>query len=264
MNNDYLTPEKVKGSLDSAAIASGPRVRGFITNWINASLLYEEAKARGIDRSPEVNETLAEMKKQVAVNRLIEGEVYADQSLPITDQEIRAYYDQHKIEYQLTEDVAKVRYVVFANRETASTFRLQASKGKSWADVLQNLSQDSAFASSIVQRADSDYVRQSQPPLWLSASSGRDLWRAVSRLQVGETTPIMKVDPGYYLLNLLGMQSKGEIAELPMVELEVRDRVLIEKRQKALDRFLELLRKKYEVQVNLTALETADTTKGGK
>jgi hypothetical protein len=264
VNNEYLTPEKMKGTMDSAAFASGPRVREFVTNWINASLLYEEAKVRGLDRSPEVNETLAEMRRQMAVNRLIEGELYGNESLQSTDDEIRAFYDQHRAEFQLTENVAKVRCALFSNRETANVFRSQLAKGKSWADVLQNLAQDSMLASSLIMRADSAYIRQSQAPQWLSPSGGRDLWRAASQLQVGESTPIVKVDPGYCILTLLRMQSEGEIAELPMVELEIRDRLVIEKRQKALDRFLESLRKKYAVQVNLAAIEGTDSTKEAK
>jgi hypothetical protein len=39
VNNEYLTPEKVKGSLDSAGGATDPQVREFVTQWVNSALL---------------------------------------------------------------------------------------------------------------------------------------------------------------------------------------------------------------------------------
>jgi hypothetical protein len=257
VGNEYLTPEKVKGSLDSAGGATDPQVREFVTQWVNSALLYEEAEAQGLDRSAQVNETLEEMKRQLAVNRLLETEVYGDLQSRITDEEVKAYYDQHRDAYLLTESLAKIRFVVFADKDAALRFRGQLAKGKTWDESLQSLSADSSTAGTIIGHADSEYVKQ-------SATESAELWEAVKQLHVGDFSQVTKGNVGYFVVNLLEMQRAGEIADFPSVAAETRDRVLIEKRRNALGELIDRLKKKYAVQVNLPALESVDTMRAGK
>ena len=257
VNNEYLTPQKVKESVDTSTTIGGPQVRDLVTQWVNSALLYEEAKSRGFDRSSEVNQTVEDIKRRLVIDRLIEAEVYSDQSLQPTEREVNEYYNQHKPEYLLTEGVARIQYVVFSNRDAAAAFRSQVVKGNPWRDVLQNFTQDSSLTATLIERADSFYVRQSAP-------SSKDLWKIATPLRVGETSPNVKGDLGYYIVSSLGMQSKGDIAELPLVAVEIQDRVLMEKRQKALEQLLERLRKKHTVQINLLALESTDTSESRK
>jgi peptidyl-prolyl cis-trans isomerase C len=257
VNDQYLSTEKVKSAFDTSVVAAQPQVRDYVTHWVNSALLYEEAKAQGLDRSPEVNETMEELRRQLAVNRLLETEVYRDESLQVTDVELSDYYEQHKSDYVLVEDMAKIRYVLFTQREAAGRFRTELLKGKPWMDVLQTLKEDSSFASAVITRADSQYMKK-------STAASAELWRAITQLNVGDPPTIVKDEVGYFVLALLGLQRVGETAPLPAVAEATRDRVLIQKRQQSLSQLLERLRGKYSVQVNLGALEIVDTTKTEK
>lgn len=253
VNNEYLTQEELRETLDTVALGSGPQVRDFVARWVNATLLYEEAKREGLERDPEVNRTLEEMKRQLAIDRLLEKKVYTDELREITDEEIKSYYEKHKGDFLLTENVAKVQYVLFSKREAATSFRNQVVKSQNWFEVLADFAQDSSLVSSIISRVDSLYIRESAPV-------GKELWETAARLSTGEISPVTKTEEGYYVLRSLGVQQKGDIAELSFVEPEIRDRVLVEKHQKALERFLDRLRKKYAVELNLDVLGTVDTT----
>jgi peptidyl-prolyl cis-trans isomerase C len=254
VNNQYLTPERVTGSFSTVFRGSDAQTRDFVTQWVNSALLYEEAKAQGLDRSTQVNETLEEMKKQLAVNRLLETEVYGNERAAITDDEVEVYYHQHQDLYLLAEDLAKVRFVLFASRDAASRLRSVLAKGKSWDEALQSLSGDSLFSAAMIERADSQYIRR-------STVGSMELWRTVTQLRVGDLPQIVKDNAGYYVVGLSEIQRAGEVAELPSVVGETRDRVLVEKRQRALQELLERLKKKYSVQLNLSALESVDTLK---
>jgi peptidyl-prolyl cis-trans isomerase C len=254
VNNQYLTPERVTGSFSAVFRGSDAQTRDFVTQWVNSALLYEEAKAQGLDRSTQVNETLEEMKKQLAVNQLLETEVYGNERAAITDDEVEVYYHQHQDLYLLAEDLAKVRFVLFANRDAASRLRSVLAKGKSWDEALQSLSGDSLFSAAMIERADSQYIRR-------STVGSMELWRTVTQLRVGDLPQIVKDNAGYYVVGLSQIQRTGEVAELPSVVGETRDRVLVEKRQRALQELLERLKKKYSVQLNLSALESVDTLK---
>lgn len=254
VNNQYLTPERVTGSFSTVFRGTDAQTRDFVTQWVNSALLYEEAKAQGLDRSTQVNETLEEMKKQLAVNRLLETEVYGNERAAITDDEVEVYYHQHQDLYLLAEDLAKVRFVLFASRDAASRLRSVLAKGKSWDEALQSLSGDSLFSAAMIERADSQYIRR-------STVGSMELWRTVTQLRVGDLPQIVKDNAGYYVVGLSQIQRAGEVAELPSVVGETRDRVLVEKRQRALQELLERLKKKYSVQLNLSALESVDTLK---
>lgn len=254
VNNQYLTPERVTGSFSTVFRGTDAQTRDFVTQWVNSALLYEEAKAQGLDRSTQVNETLEEMKKQLAVNRLLETEVYGNERAAITDDEVEVYYHQHQDLYLLAEDLAKVRFVLFASRDAASRLRSVLAKGKSWDEALQSLSGDSLFSAAMIERADSQYIRR-------STVGSMELWRTVTQLRVGDLPQIVKDNAGYYVVGLSQIQRAGEVAELPSVVGETRDRVLVEKRQRALQGLLERLKKKYSVQLNLSALESVDTLK---
>ncbi len=253
VNNEFLTREKLAESLDTIALQSGPRVREFVSRWVNSALLYEAAKAQGFNRTAEVNKTLEEMRQQLAIDQLLEKELQTEELRQVTPEEMVAYYEEHKGDYLLGEDVAKVGYVLFASRDVATAFRNQVVKTKKWFEVLESFSQDSTLAASIVRRGDSVYVKE-------STVESKDLWRIVSQLRSGEISPVVKVDEGFYVLQSSGLQPKGQVAELPFVAREVRDRVLVQKHQKALEQFLEQLRKKYKVQLNLGPFEIPDTT----
>src|SRR3989304_6145878 len=166
------------------------------------------------------------MKKHLSVNQLLEMEVYGDEESEITDEEARAYYDQHRDAYLLTESLAKMRFVVFADKEAASRFRAQLAKGKSWDETLQSLGADSSLAEAIIEHVDSEYVKQ-------SVAETTELWGAVKQLRAGEFSQVTKGDMGYMVVNLLEMQGAGEIADFPSVAAETRARVLVEKKKKA-------------------------------
>jgi len=253
VNNEFLTREKLAESLDTVALRSEPRVREFVSRWVNSALLYEAAKAEGFDRTAEVNKTLEEMRQQLAIDQLLEKELQTEELRQVTPEEMVAYYQEHKDDYLLGEDVAKVGYVLFASRDVATAFRNQVVKTKKWFEVLESFSQDSTLAQSILRRGDSVYVKE-------STVESKELWRIVSQLRPAEISPVVKGEEGFYVLQTSGLQAKGTVAELPFVEREVRDRVLVQKHQKALDQFLERLRKKYKVQLNLGPFEISDTT----
>lgn len=253
VNNEYLTQDEMRETLDTVALGAGPQVRDFVARWVNATLLYEEAKREGLERDPEVNRTLEEMKRRLAIDRLLEKKVYTDELREIGDEEIKTYYEKHKGDYLLTENVAKIQYVLFSNREAATSFRNQVVKSQKWFEVLADFVQNSSLASSIISRVDSLYIKG-------STAAAKELWKTAAQLSAGEISPVTKAEEGYYVLRSLGVQQKGDIAELSFVEPEIRDRVLVEKHQKALERFLDRLRKKYAVELNLDVLGTADTT----
>lgn len=69
----------------------------FIREYVANEVLYRKAKRLGLDKTSQVREVLEAMKKQVAVEQLLQKEI--EQKLKITPQDIKLYYQANKDKY---------------------------------------------------------------------------------------------------------------------------------------------------------------------
>lgn len=88
--------------------------RALLDSWIDAELLASEARARGLDAHPEVRRAV-----NLQLARRLEQAVRAEvPEASVTDADVRAYYEQHRAEYQ-TEAQVRASQAVFATRADA-------------------------------------------------------------------------------------------------------------------------------------------------
>ena len=71
--------------------------KDFINDYVAKEVLYRKAKRLGLDRTPEANEILEGLKKQFAVQQLVEKEI--KENVKITPDDLRLYYDANKDTY---------------------------------------------------------------------------------------------------------------------------------------------------------------------
>lgn len=253
VGDTYLTADMLKMSIDTSMLRSEYQMREYVLHWVTSELLYQEAKRRGLANSPVVNRTLDELQKQLSINQLLENEIYDEQNLRISTDEVSDYYRTHSTDFTLSEEVIHISYAAFRDRGAANTYRSNVLKETSWQNVLHTHSSDSALTVAIVEVADSQYFKQRtlSPP---------ELWKVVTTLSPGEISFPIKTSAGYFVVRLIDVQRPGQVAELPYVVQEIKDRIVIEKRQKILNLFLEQLKKKYNAQIYLPAVIPQDTT----
>ena len=76
VDDQTLTVDMIHRQLDTSRGISEAQVRMFTGRWVNTELLYQEAKRQGLDNSEQVLQSLEEAKKQLAINALLEKEVF--------------------------------------------------------------------------------------------------------------------------------------------------------------------------------------------
>ncbi len=255
LDDRTLTLEEIRGQLDSARGISSAELNEYVRRWINKEILYDEAVRRGLDRSESVRARLDEVQRQLAVNALLDEEVYTNGSMEIRPEEIAEYYQAHNAEFRLTSDVALMSFALFRDRDAANNFRTSVLRGATWKDALEQRLADPKEALTILAHVDSTYRTQ-------NTLLPVELWRVASASTKAEPSFPIRTSEGSYVLIVWKLSRQGQIADLPYVEQEIRSRLVIERRQRLLNDLIENLRAKHSVEILVSPAE--DTSALGR
>jgi hypothetical protein len=89
---ETLTLEQVVQRFDTARGVSQSQIHDYVQQWMTNELLYREAVRRGLDHRPEIDEQLADIRRQLAIQALLENEVYSTGPEAVTDSEVKQYF----------------------------------------------------------------------------------------------------------------------------------------------------------------------------
>jgi hypothetical protein len=235
-DNKTLALEEIQSHIDTSQELSPVQVQQYIQRWLTEESLYREGVERGLDRSDEMNQKVEEVRRELTINALLDKEVYSQQLLNFSQNDIRHYYDAHIKEFDLMNDAALVSYVLFKKRDEATEFRNLVLKGTSWRSALVQRE------SSMLMRVDSSYQTKET---FLPA----ELWRVAAKSVIRELSFPISTDNGYYILVVWRFIRQGQTADIPMVEQEIRGRLTVERRRKLFDQLIENLRAKHAIEV---------------
>ncbi|MFQ5797361.1 MAG: peptidyl-prolyl cis-trans isomerase, partial [Bacteroidota bacterium] len=254
VNDSYLTMEELREHTDTTSIAS-PQAQAYVSRWVSRELLFQEARRRGLDKSPEIESKINEIEKQLIVTLLLDTEIYNQQVVDFSNEELLGYFENHTEEFFLQTDVAKANYALFHRRESANAFRTRVRRGTPWFDAVNDVKKDTVASAAIIELGDSLYITEQKlfPPA---------VWRVLIRTSAGQISFPVKTDQGYFVFQLLGFQKRGTHAEFRYSLPEIRERLIVEKRRKLLDSLLTELRQRYTVEVNLGQISEQDTLHG--
>ena len=246
-----LTLEEVRARLDSSRGVTAAQVGEYARRWINDEILYREAVRRGLDNTESARTQLEEVRRQLAINALLQEEIYSDKLQQPTAEEVSQYYSAHNREFTLSGDVALVSYVLFHDRDPASAFRATVLKGTPWRQAVGQVLADPQQSSQIVARIDSSYYSQ-------NTLLPAELWRVAAASAKTEPSFPIRTNEGSYILIVWKFGRQGQVADLAYVESEIRSRLTIERRRRNLTTLIETLRSKHAVELMLS--DEADTS----
>jgi hypothetical protein len=238
INDNYLSIEEIKEKFDSSSFRSRNKIQEYINHWVNLNLLYKEAESRNITNTAEFNALVDEAKKNIAINLFLQKEIYA-KTINITPFEIREYYDYHKDEFMLGNEIINISYVVFSSLNAAEEFR-RSVLASSWT---QNVEKTKKNKMGFISLEDSAFFKSSElsPP---------DVWKIASNITIGEIPRPIKVLEGYMVLKLNGKQKAGETGDLNYAGSEIKERLTIDKKRKIYLDLLHDLQKKYHPEIS--------------
>ncbi|HTX19534.1 MAG TPA: peptidyl-prolyl cis-trans isomerase [Bacteroidota bacterium] len=245
VDDQTLTREKIHEFFDSTAGISEVQMRMFARDWVNNEILYQEAKREGLDHSDAVLKNLEDARRQLAINALLDKEVFTESPQSISNAEAAAYFKTHAEEFALRDDIVELSLAVFAEREPAASFRETALEGGGWQAAATAAQAPVGGKTALVTKTDSAFFTQSSlfPP---------KLWKVATALGPGEVSFPVKTSSGYFVLMLIGSYAHGATPPLEYVADAIKSRLVMQHRQERIAEFLEAARKRHTVQVNIS------------
>lgn len=184
-------------------------------------------------------------KKQMEKNFLRQSIVVAevDRSIVMDDSEIVSYYKQHPDEF--TEPREYKLRAIYISAADKSQEEVEETKRV----IEEKLAAEEDFAS-LAGTYSEGPEKESQGDLgtFKKGELEESLEQAVDKLEVGETTPWLKVKEGWYLLKLEGVKER-RLKSFDEVRKQIEEKLYSQKREKRLDEFLKELKEKSYIKI---------------
>lgn len=215
-----------------------------LEDMVRLELLADEARRRGIDRSPRVRVRISELIVEEMMSGLFGSE--AAEASKITDEEVRNYYDAHAAEFRIPEE-RRATDIVLGDRQKAEAVLRQVSAHAG----------DEAFFRQRAREQGEDpeiRARSGDRGFFSEASSnGPDakIREAIFRMQrVGDIgATVVESDGRFHVLMLTGIRP-GLVRSLTDVQTLVRARLTQEKRRAAIAKFTDDLRVRAHTEIH--------------
>lgn len=243
---------------ESRALSPIERKKEALESLIRFELLAREARRRGLDDDPEVQE----MVKRLLVQRLVRDALDGETASTATDAEVKSYYEAHLAEFVRPERVRVALVLLDApagspNRATKAAdaakllARAKAEEEKSplaFSAIAHDLSQDAATRASggdAGYRTKDELAREYSPEL---ASAAFALEKA------GQISEVVETPRGFALLKLLARQP-GFSRSLDQVRPQLAARLGREARARSFEEYVKELRSSSAVTIHDAELD---------
>jgi peptidyl-prolyl cis-trans isomerase C len=198
---------------------------------------FDEALAKGKLSMPELRRKTAAL---LVIEKLFEEHVYP--RVAVMEEEIRQYFEEHRPQFQVPEQVRAAQIVV-RTLDEARRLQQQLRQGKKFTDLARkySLSADAKVGGDL-----GFFPRGVMPPSFDEVAF---------RLALGQVSDVVETDYGFHLFKVLERRP-AQKRELAAVRGEVEQKVLELKRAEAQKDYLAKLRQEGQIVVNEPVLQT--------
>ena len=204
---------------------------------IRRYLLYFEAKTKGLDQQPKIQEQLRIAQINILASQLAQDEI---SSLTVTSSEVEDFYNLYKDQFQQEEE-RRIREIVVDDEAAAKDVLIELLKGTDFA----TLARERSRAASAANGGDLGFIKKgARGPNFTRF----DIVVFSSSLEVGQVSNIFKDKDGYYIIKFEGKRG-GQPKPLSEVWDEIKTNVLFLKQQQKLQEITSGLLKKTKVVI---------------
>ncbi|WP_236636233.1 peptidylprolyl isomerase [Pradoshia eiseniae] len=180
--------------------------------------------------------TLADLKEDIETNIKIEKLMAKD--IKLTDDEVKAYYEENKQNFDTPESI-EVSHILVEDKKTAQKVLDELKKGKDFADLAKEYSTDTATAE---KGGELGFITHGEMV--------EEFEDAAFALKVGETSDIVKSSYGYHIIKATDYKEAKESTYEDSKE-QAKEAALAEKISSEYSSWVEELKEKYDIKTNL-------------
>ncbi len=264
-----ITADEFKARLDEqspfirARYSTLERKKEFLDNLVRFEVLAREAERQGLQKDPEVQNTLKKIMVQKLVQKNFQDTTGA---ADVPEAELQKYYEEHAAEYNRPRRVRvaaaiwnapqgspeRAKKLPLAQKALA---KLKAEEKKNSLAFAQIVSEYSEDAASKGTAGDLQFKSQEE----LTQAYSKEVAEAAFALKPGETSGVVQAPQGLYLLKFTGEQPELN-RTFEQVKGQIANKLHREKKTKEFDEWLKGLREKAAVAVDDKALEAIEVS----
>lgn len=204
-----------------------------IDTLVMRELILQKAAKDGIDKSKEVEDKLAELKKRIIVDTYLKKQVETESK--ISDEELKKFYDQNIDKFKTGEQV-RASHILVKSEQEAQALLDQLKKGGNFEELAKAKSADSSAA----KGGDLGWFgKGNMVPVFEKAAFG---------LKEGQLSGIVKSDFGFHIIKLTGKRPAGT-RPFDEVKDQIKAALMPQKQQQVFMKLKEDLKKDAKIEL---------------
>lgn len=242
-----LTEEDVKEELAAIPPQLQPYVatkegkKEFIESLVKRELLYQEAKAKGIENSEKVKKDLEKIKKRLLVDAFLRESIASD--VKVDDNTLKEFYKKNEKKF-VEPEKTHTKHILVKDKKLADEI---AEKLKKSPDSFEKLAAEHSIDSSGKNGGDiGAHEKGTLVPEYEAAME--------KLKKPGDISPVVKSQFGYHIIKLVS-RDKSAAPKFEDIKDEVKEEYLRENQKTMFEKIVSDLKKKYNVKLNDAAIE---------
>jgi peptidyl-prolyl cis-trans isomerase C len=230
-----------------ARYTAADKKREFVDGLVKFEVMAAEAARRGYDKDPDVQRVM----KQQMISKLMQKDFESKLKVEdVPDADVEKYYNEHPTEFHQKDEV----------RVSAIFVKEKGKADHAYADAKAlpkgpaGLGDQKGFRDLVTKYTEDDESKPRGGDLSFfaedSATVPKPIVDAAFKLkEVGDLTPPIKTDKGWAIVRLT-QKRPGFNRSLPEVKRQIQQRLFRDLRSKAMDAFVDDLKKKSSITIN--------------
>jgi len=244
VGESVLDIEKIKHEmpLDKRIDISEEAVSKYVQRWIERELLYQEGLRVGLQNDSSIVRRLKSLERDLVIDLLLDKMI--EDRISVSADEIKDYYSEHSFEYLFGENEYRLEH-------------LQIRRSTRIAREVENyLKNNNTFKDFPSKDIEYEELIIPDPGVFIYESDLPDtLRKEVVNLKVGESTKRIIFQNKYNFLILAEKREEDTQIPLELIQEEIRENVIVEKRYWMYIELIDKLRERVNIELDLELLD---------
>jgi len=236
VNDDKLSNEELRANFsdDEWENLTNEEKHEFVQDWIQLTLLSQEADKLGISVLPRIKARIKTAEKSVKSNTLLAQKL---SEIKISEDDLFSYYKLHKSKFRKSYKEYKVQRIFITDESKLGEARDEI-KNSSFAEAAKKYSEE-------IAGKNGGYIG-----FISEKDAGKNIWNALTSLQKHRYNTI-ETSQGYYILRYYDTRTVYKEKTFLEVSNSIRKTVLENRKDEIFNNLIEELKRKSEISISI-------------